>query len=472
MEYSKVDEKFIKKLKETIGETNVITDREKMIDYSHDEYSLEDIVHFPDVVVKPTDTEGVSKIVKLCNENKISITPRGGATGLCGGSVPIYGGVVLSLENMKKIIEIDTDNLTATVESGVMLMDFYPAVEEKGLFFPPHPGDESATIGGVIATNAGGARAVKYGVVRDFVKGIEVVLADGSVVNIGGKFVKNSSGYSLLHLMIGSEGTLGIVTKATISLLAPPEAIYTLVIPYDDIHSAIKTVPEILKNKILPMAVEFVEIEPIEITEKFMNKKWPYSEGKAHLMVIVDGSTEEEVMILAERISKIALNNGALDVTVADAKSKQETILEIRSNIYEAIKKYLIEILDITVPRAYIGKYVDDVHKVEEEFDTWLPTYGHAGDGNVHTHIMKARWEDGEWKEIDGWQEKYSKIRDRVHEIGKKYQGTVSGEHGIGIVKKKYLKLFVDEKLVDLMKGIKNEFDPNGILNPGKIFEK
>ncbi len=471
MDYKKITEDDIKKLREIIGETNIILEKEKMIDYSHDEYSLDDIAHYPDVVVKPESTEQVSKILKYCNEKNLPVTPRGGATGLCGGSVPIYGGVVLSLEKMKKIIEIDTDNLTATVESGVMLMDFYPEVEKQGLFFPPHPGDESATIGGVIATNAGGARAVKYGVIRDFIKGIEIVLPDGSIQNIGGKFIKNSSGYSLLHLMIGSEGTLGIITQATISLMSPPKVIYTLVIPYDNIHDAIKTVPAILKNKIMPMAIEFVEKKPIEITEIFMNKKWPYSEGKAHLMIIVDGNTDEEVMNTAEAISEIALSNNALDVIVADAESKQANILEIRSNIYEAMKKYLLEILDITVPRSQIGNYVDDVEKTAEEFDTWLPTYGHAGDGNVHTHIMKARWEDGEWKEITGWEEKYTKIRDRLHEIGKKYNGIVSGEHGIGIIKKDYLKLFIDEKLIDIMKNIKKIFDPKNILNPGKIFD-
>lgn len=471
MRYNKIRIELIEQLKDIVGESKVIFEKEKMIDYSHDEYALEDIVHYPDVVVKPQSTEAVSKIVKLCNDNNIPLTPRGGATGLCGGSVPIYGGVVLSLEDMRNIIEIDTENLTVTAEAGVMLMDFYAAVEKKGLFFPPHPGDESATIGGVIATNAGGARAVKYGVVRDFVKGIEVVLADGSIINIGGKFIKNSSGYSLLHLMIGSEGTLGIITKATFTLLSPPKVIYTLVIPFESIHDAIRTVPEILKNKILPMAVEFIEKKPIEITEKFMNKRWPYAGGKAHLMIIVDGNSDEEVMRIAETISEIAFANNALDVIIADAKSKQQEILEIRSNIYEAIKKYLLEILDITVPRAYIGKYMDEIEKVAEEFETWLPSYGHAADGNVHTHIMKARWEDGEWKEIENWQEKYSRIRDRIHDIGKKFNGIVSGEHGIGVVKKEYLKLFVDTKTIDLMRRIKKEFDPNNILNPGKIFD-
>ncbi len=471
MEHKKINNEFIKRLKEIVGENNVITEKDKMIDYSHDEYALEDIAHFPDVVIKPETTSQVSGIVKLCNEARIPVTPRGGATGLCGGAVPIYGGVVLSLEKMKKIIEVDTNNLTATVEAGVMLRDFYPAVEKKGLFFPPHPGDESATIGGVIATNAGGARAVKYGVVRDFVKGIEVVLADGSVINIGGKFIKNSSGYSLLHLMIGSEGTLGIITKATLTLLAPPKVVYTLVIPYESIHDAIKTVPEILKNKILPMAVEFVEKKPVEIAEKFMNKRWPYSGGKAHLMIIIDGGSEEEVTNMAEIIGEIALSNNALDVIVADTESKQQEILDIRSNLYEAMKKYMLEILDITVPRASIGKYVDEVEKIAEEFDTWLPTYGHAGDGNVHTHIMKAKWENGEWIEIENWREKYPEIRKKLHELGKKFNGIVSGEHGIGLVKKEYLKLFIDDKSIELMKKIKKTFDPNNILNPGKIFD-
>ncbi len=468
--YNKVDEKIIAQLKEITEEKNVITDKEKMIDFSHDECSMNEVTEYPDAVVKPNTTQEVSKIVKLCNKNNIPITPRGSGTGLCGGCVPVHGGIVLSMENMNKVIEIDKKNLCATVEAGLTLMDFYKALEGSGLFFPPHPGDESAMIGGLIATNAGGARAVKYGVIRNFIKGIEVVLPDGEIISPGGKFVKNSSGYSLMHLLIGSEGTLGIVTKAVISLLPQPGAACTLVVPYKDLHDAVNSVPEIISSKILPIAVEFIGKKPIQISQQLLNKQWPCSEGEAYLMIIIDGPGEDEILSQAESISEICMKNNAIDVFIADNKEKQDNILQIRSHIYESIKKYMLEDLDICIPRSEIANYVDDVKKISDENDIWISSYGHAADGNVHDHIMSHRWTDGKWKETENWKDKFPKVRQKLHELGKKYQGTVSGEHGIGIVKKEYLELFLGNKQIDLMKGIKKSFDPNNILNPGKIF--
>lgn len=471
MAYNKVDENIIKALQDISGEKSIILDKDELIDYSHDEFSMEEISHFPDVVVKPRMTEEVSKIAKLCYDNDIPLTTRGAATGLCGGCVPVEGGVVLSVENMTEIEEIDTKNLTATVQSGLMLMDFYPAVEEQGLFFPPHPGDESATVGGVIATNAGGARAVKYGVIRNFIRGIEVVLPNGDVVNFGGKFMKDSSGYSLLHLMIGSEGTLGIVTKATIILMPPPQVMMTLVAPYENIHDAISTVPAIIQAKIIPMAIEFVGKKAVDLSADFISKSWPCNQGEAHLMIIIDGTNDDEVMTMAETISEVCLENNALDVFVADTKAKQHDILEIRSNIYEAMKNYMLEILDVTVPRAQIGELVDGINEIAEKHGVWLPTYGHAGDGNVHTHLMHSVWDDGEWTPCDDWKDKTEEIRNELHELGKKFKGIPSGEHGIGMVKKAYLKSFLSPEHIELMRGIKKAFDPKGILNPGKIFD-
>jgi len=469
--YNKMDNSSIMSLRSIAGDANVVTDREQMDDYSHDEFCGEDIRHFPEAVAKPRSTDEVSRIAKLCNEKRIPLTARGGATGLCGGCVPVFGGVLLSFENMKRIIEIDADNMTSTLESGLMLFEFYPAIEEKGLFFPPHPGDESATIGGVIATNAGGARAVKYGVIRNFVKGIEVVLADGTVVNLGGKVIKDSSGYSLMHLLIGSEGTLGLITKATITLMPPPAVMITLVAPYKNLHEAISTVPAILQDKILPLAVEFVGRDAVELSGSFINKTWPCAQGSHHLMIILDGSTDEEVMALAERVSGVCMSHGALDVFVADSKPKQQEILAIRSGIYEAMRNSMIEILDITVPRGQIAEFVDGVQAVEKESGMWLPTYGHAADGNVHTHLMHHQWKDGQWTEVAGWKEKYPEVREKLHSLGKKFRGIPSGEHGIGLVKKEYLKSFLSPRHIDLMRGVKQVFDPNGILNPGKIFD-
>jgi glycolate oxidase len=326
-------------------------------------------------------------------------------------------------------------------------------------------------VGGVIATNAGGARAVKYGVIRNFVRGIEVVLSDGSVTVMGGKLIKSSSGYSLMNLMIGSEGTLGIITKATISLSPEPAAIYTLVAPYENLSDAIKTVPEIIRNKMLPMAIEFVERDSIAVTEDFLNKKWPCQNGNADLMIIIDGTSDDEVMAMSEKIGEICLANGALDVFVADTKDKQHTILELRSGIYEAMRKNMLEILDVTVPRAHIAEFVQGIHAIETELGMWLPTFGHAGDGNVHTNIMKATWKNGVWTEIPGWQDHYHACRQRIHDLGRKFNGIVSGEHGIGMVKKEYLPSFIDAIQLNFMKEIKRSFDPEGILNPQKIFD-
>ncbi|GAG19069.1 unnamed protein product, partial [marine sediment metagenome] len=253
-----------------------------------------DIAHEPDVVVKPYTAEEVENILRLANKEKIPVTPRGGATGLCGGCVPSLGGIVLSLERMNRIIEIDSANQMAVVEAGVTLMDFYRGVEEEGLFFPPHPGDESAMIGGVIATNAGGARAVKYGVIRNYVRGLDVVLPKGTTIHLGGKLMKSSTGYSLLNLMIGSEGTLGIITKAIIQLMPSPQCMRSLIIPYDDLENAIEAVPLLIRRKILPLAVEFIPREVIQITEEFLKKKWPSTLGNTYLLIILDASSEEE----------------------------------------------------------------------------------------------------------------------------------------------------------------------------------
>jgi glycolate oxidase len=246
---------------------------------------------------------------------------------------------------------------------------------------------------------------------------------------------------------------------------------YTLVAPYENLNDAIKTVPIIIQNKILPMAIEFVERDSIVVTEDFINKKWPCQNGKADLMFVIDGTSEDEVMAISEKIGEICMANGALDVFVADTKDKQHNILELRSGIYEAMRKNMLEILDVTVPRSEIAKFVEGVHEIEKESGLWLPTFGHAADGNVHTNIMKATWKDGVWTETPGWQDKFHAARQKIHDLGLKFNGIVSGEHGIGIVKKEYLPAFLDARQIGFMKSIKLVFDPNAILNPGKIFD-
>lgn len=471
--YKKVTQDIIEKLEKIVGQKNLTFDPEKMEDYSHDEFSLRDIARMPELVVKPGKTEEVAEILHLANLENIPVTPRGGATGMAGGCVPLYGGIVLSLENMNRILDVDLDNQMAVVEAGVMLSEFYEAVEEAGLFFPPHPGEESAMIGGVIATNAGGARAVKYGVIRNYVRGLEVVLPTGSIIHLGGKLMKSSTGYSLLNLIIGSEGTLGVVTKATIQLMPSPQVTRSLIIPYDELEKAIETVPLLIRKKILPLAVEFVPKELIQITEEFLKKRWPCTRGSTHLLIILDASSEDEIDRLSEAVAEICMEKGALDVYVADNPKKQEEVLDIRSKIYEAIKAHTLEILDIVIPRAEIARHVKKVQEVSEKYKIWLPTFGHAADGNVHTHIMSARFEGGKIIPLpeEKWKMQFEKVREELYKDCKSRGGVISGEHGIGIVKKSYLSYVLDKETIELMRGIKRHFDPQNILNPGKIFD-
>ncbi|MCX6576328.1 MAG: FAD-binding oxidoreductase [Candidatus Aminicenantes bacterium] len=471
--YSQIDRAVTEKLENIAGRENVIADPDRMFDYGHDEFSLRDISRVPDLVVKPKTAEEVAAILRLANEYKIPVTPRGGATGLCGGCVPSSGGIVLSLEKMNRVLEIDPDNQMAVAEAGVTLRDFEQSIEDAGFYFPPHPGEESAMIGGMIATNAGGSRAVKYGVIRNYVRGLEVVVPTGEIIHLGGKLIKSSTGYNLLHLFIGSEGTLGVITGATIQFLTKPAVTRSLVIPFAGLEKAIETVPLMFKKKIVPLALEFVPLDVIKISEEHLHKKWPCSQGQTHLLVILDAQSEEEMDRLSQAVAEAALENEALDVFIADTAKKQETVLDIRSKIYEAIKSETIEILDISIPRAEIVGHVKKVQEVSRKYDIWLPTFGHAGDGNVHTHIMKARYENGAVIPLpeSEWRDKSEKVREELYEDCRARGGVISGEHGIGLIKKKYLAFSLEPRQVELMKGLKKVFDPNNILNPGKIFD-
>ncbi len=471
--FKKLDPVSLEGLRRIVGEADVLIDPERIEDYSHDEFSLAEIRHLPEAVVRPETREEVAAVLKLASAGRLPVTPRGGATGLCGGCVPSFGGIVLSLERMNRVVEIDRENQMAVVEPGVTLRDFDAAVEQAGLAFPPHPGDESAMMGGLVATNAGGSRAVKYGGIRNYVRGLEVVIPRGDIVRLGGKLLKSSTGYSLLHLMIGSEGTLGVITQATIQLLPAATRTRSLVIPYEDIRSAIGTVPRLSGRSIQPLAVEFIEREVIRITEDHLNLRWPTTAGRTCLLVILDASSDEEMDRLSQSVAEVCLAAGALDVFVADTPGKQATVLEIRSKIYEAIKSQTIEILDISIPRAEIPGHVERIREVSARYAMWLPTFGHAADGNVHTHIMKARYEDGRMVPLpeDEWRAKFEEVRRELYADGLERGGVISGEHGIGLVKKPFLSLALDAGQIELMRGIKRLFDPDGILNPGKIFD-
>lgn len=470
--FGKINEEIIKKLVAISGENNVLTCQEEVCGYAYDEYVSQLPGCFPEVVVRPGSTEEVSAIMKLASENRVPVTPRGGGTGLAGGCVPVHGGIVLSMQRMNRFLELDRKNQLAVVEAGLTLGEFIHSVEKEGFYFPPHPGDEGAMFGGMIATNAGGSRAVKYGVIRNYIRGLEVVLADGQVIHPGGKLIKNSTGYNLLNLFIGSEGTLGVITKAIVQVMSRPTFLRTMVIPFSSIEQAIDIVPLIFEKGIVPMAVEFVGLDVINLTEKHLNLNWPSHQGEVHLMVIVDSPSEDDLSRLTDQIADVVLENGAIDVFVADTAAKQDEVLKIRSEIYEAIKKETIDILDICVPRSEISGHMRKVQEVAQKYGLWLPAFGHAGDGNIHTHLMKAKYENGQMIPVS-----YEEIKDKLEAARQELfkdavarGGVISGEHGIGLYKKNYLPLSLEAAQIELMKKIKQALDPQSILNPGKIF--
>jgi len=460
--YGKVTDGLIASLAEIVGDKNVLTGDERE-NYSRDETAkLKPVL--PEVVIKPEDTGSVAKILKLANEKNIPVTPRGAGTGLSGGAVPIYGGIVLSLERMNRILEIDKDNFVATVEPGVILSDFYQVVEEQGLYYPLYPGEISATIGGNVATNAGGMKAVKYGVTRHFVLGLEAVLPTGEIIQTGGKFVKCSTGYDLTQLITGSEGTLAVITKVMLRLIPPPGRREVLFVPFHSLHDAIKSVPDILKERILPVGIEFMEKDIINMVEQHTGKEIPLHDYEAFLMIIVEADSEDEIHRITSHIGEVCLNHGAVDVFIPGSERAKRNLLEFRERFYSVIMHFgILDIIDVVVPRSRIAEFVEKVKGMANEYGIPLIAYGHAGDGNVHLHPMSQGTGKSE--------EKIKELLTKIYKVGVSLGGTISGEHGLGFAKKGYLHMAVDKSKMDLMKRIKKAFDPNNIMNPGKVFD-
>ena len=455
-------QEIVGELEKVVGEENVLT--ENLEDYLYDETPkrVRPEASREVVVVKPGSNEEVAKILRIANEKGVPVVVRGGGTGLSGGAIPIKPGIVISMERMNRIIEIDTQNLVAVCEAGVTLRQLLEEVEKiPGLSFPPHPGHEGAHIGGLVANNAGGARAVKYGIMRNYVLGLEVVLPDGEVLELGGKVIKNVTGYDLMHLLIGSEGTLAVVTKVVLKLIPKVGDTYTLVIPFERTEDAIRTVPEIMRSGIIPLAIEYMDIEAVKVGEAVTGKRWPYKGGEAHLMVIIEGRDEDELLKLSEEVEKIAVGNGAIDVFVGTGRKEQKDLLEVRSLIYEGMREKTVDLLDVSVPIASIPEYVTKCKKFAEEVGIEVLHYGHAGDGNVHQQIL----------EVEGWEEKYPKFKNFAFQLAKKLGGYITAEHGIGVVKKEDMYSTLPEKALELMRKIKLAFDPNNILNPGKVVD-
>lgn len=461
--YKKIDKKDIDYLISLCGKDRVFTKDEINEDFSHDE--LAGIKKYPDILVNAINTEEVSKIMKYAYENNIPITPRGQGTGLVGGSVAINGGIMLNLSEMNKILELDEENLTLTVEPGVLLMEISKYVEDKELFYPPDPGEKSATIGGNINTNAGGMRAVKYGVTRDYVRGLEVVLPNGEIMNVGGKVVKNSSGYSIKDLIVGSEGTLGIVTKAILKLLPLPKKAISLLVPFPDLEMAIETVPKIIKSKVIPTAIEYMVKDVILDSEEFLGKKFPDSSSDAYLLLTFDGNSKEEIENAYEGVAHICLESGALDVLISDTSERQESIWTARGAFLEAIKASTTEMdeCDVVVPRNKIAEFVKYAQELETKFDIRIRSFGHAGDGNLHIYVLRDELSQKDWKE------KLNNVFEAMYCKANELGGMVSGEHGIGYAKKPFLQESMGEDTMELLKSIKKAFDTKNILNPGKV---
>ena len=432
-------------------------------DYQHDE--LHALTGIPDVLVEPITAQETSAVVHYAASHHIPITPRGQGTGLVGGAVCLHGGIMLSLQKMNRILELDEENLILTVEPGVLLMEITEFLEPKKLFYPPDPGEKSATIGGNISTNAGGMRAVKYGVTRDFIRALEVVLPNGEIVTFGGKVAKNSSGYSLKDLIIGSEGTLGIVTKAFLRLLPLPGVVTSMLIPFPDLDSAIATVPKIMKACQIPTAVEFMQREVITAAAEYLGRQFPDSSSEAYLLVSYDGPTQEFVDLALDEVAEIALANGAVDALYSNTPERQEAVWKTRGTFLEAIKASTTEMdeCDVVVPRSEIAAFIKFCQNLQRQHGVRIMSFGHAGDGNLHMYVLRDDLGDAEWQAA--LKRVFAAMYQRARDAG----GKVSGEHGIGFSKKKYLEESEVPEISRLFSQIKKAFDPADIMNPGKV---
>lgn len=464
MHYNKIMPADISRLTEICGKEHVFYGSAIHEDFTHDEMIICGS-YMPEVVVEALSTEQVAKIMRYADEKIIPVTPRGSGTGLCGGAVAIHGGILLSLAKMDKIIEFDPDNFTVTVEPGVLLMTLAQEAIDRGLMYPPDPGEKSATIGGNVMTNAGGMRAIKYGVTRDYVLGMTAVLPDGEIIELGGKVVKNSSGYSIKDLLIGSEGTLAVITKLILKLIPLPPAAISLLIPFNNLEQCFDTVPKILQSRSFPTAVEFMQREVIEAAEQYLGLNFPDKSADAYLILTFDGNSQQELESTYQRVAEICLDAGALDVFISNTEERQDSIWKARGAFLEAIKTSTTEMdeCDVVVPRTMLGQYMQFVSKLEKDFSVRICSFGHAGDGNLHVYLCR----DG-LNEVS-WNQKCGAIMEQLYRSSKEMGGQISGEHGIGHAKSRYLEESLGSGAMRLMSGIKQAFDPKNILNPGKI---
>lgn len=432
--------------------------------YSYD--ATPNFQSLPDAVVSPRNTEEVADILKICNELGIPIVPRGSGTNLCGGTCPTEGGIVLLFKHMNKILEIDEENLTITVQPGVITLDMINAVEAKGLFYPPDPSSmKISTIGGNINENSGGLRGLKYGVTRDYIIALQIVLPNGAVIRTGGKLAKDVAGYDLTRLFVGSEGTLGVVTEATIKLIPMPETKKTMLALYQDIEAAAKTVSTIISNKIIPTTLEFLDQPTLQVVEAHAQIGLP-TDVKAVLLIEQDGPPEVVDRDLA-RMAEICKNENAVSVQIASTEDEAEALRTARRTALSALARLkpttILE--DATVPRSEIAKMVKAINEIAEKYRVKICTFGHAGDGNLHPTCPTDSRDHDEMERVE---KAFAEIFQKAIELG----GTITGEHGVGAMKAPYLEWKLGKEGVDAMRAIKQSFDPNNIMNPGKVFAK
>ncbi|MFQ6083870.1 MAG: FAD-binding oxidoreductase [Candidatus Aminicenantia bacterium] len=455
-----IDKKIIKQLKKIVGSQWVYLSPEERLCYSYDAARQESL---PEVVVKPSSAEEISQILKLANQYLIPIYPRGAGTGMSGGSVPLEGGIALVMTRMNRILEIDTENLTATVEPGVITADLQKAVEKKGLFYPPDPASvKFSTIGGNVAESAGGLRCLKYGTTKDYILKLEAVLPTGEIITTGAKTMKSVVGYDLTRLLVGSEGTLAVITKITIKLIPQPEFKKTMMVTFNDILEAGQTVSDIIKNNIIPSALEFIDREGTNCLREYAYPE--LTPAGALLLVELDGS-EEEVVKDVEKVRQICQKNEAQNIEVAASEKESEKIWDIRRaispSLYQIAPHKINE--DICVPRSKIPEMIKIINQISEQSGLKIITFGHAGDGNLHVNIMTDLNQPGE-------REKVNQSIKKLFQAALNLEGTISGEHGIGTTKSSFLSMEIGKVELELMKKIKKVLDPNNILNPGKIF--
>jgi glycolate oxidase len=469
-QYNHVTERIAGMLADIVGVEYVIYgDNDKLEPYSHDEVPGAEYRHMPEVVVRPRTAGQVSKIMKLANAEMIPVTPRGAGSGLSGGAVPIYGGIVLLCDRMNEILEFDPENMMITVEPGIVSNEINEYLKPHGLFYAGYPMSlETCFIGGNVAENAGGGKAVKYGVTNRYVLGMEVVMPGGDIVEFGGKLIKDVTGYNMAQLMTGSEGTLCVFTKITLKLLPLPAHQADLLCLFKDSKTAITAVNKVMTGGIIPTSIEYMDKTAFVAACDYLNETLPYKDAGAMLLITIDGFSGEQVISEYEAVGDMCMDMGAIEVYVADNPTTTERVWKIRRNIGEAYniisRRQSGE--DIVVPPAQIPQMVAKLEELADKYKLMIPCFGHAGDGNLHARLVSdPAWSDDRWKET------LPKVLDELYTLTAELGGRISGEHGIGSKRKKYMSKVVSEEYLNTLRAIKKALDPQNILNPGKIFD-